>query len=270
MTMLAALKRLRRLVAPGQLALDFAAPPTRAQAAPLPVDPIAEPTRGAPSGTPAPRAGRVTGTAAAEAAALLGRLRALGLRGVARCTLTRNRSTMVSYRGDALRVHRAFATAPEPVLRAVVDFVNGRGVRRRAARRVLAGFDIPRDPAEARPHRRPASHPDDAALVARLRAAHAGLNAERFGGALRPVAIRVSRRMRSRLGHYSPGLRSEPEIAIARRHARRDGFASVLETLVHEMVHQWQHETGRPVAHDPAFRRKCREVGIATHAKRPF
>jgi hypothetical protein len=106
--------------------------------------------------------------------------------------------------------------------------------------------------------------------VARLRAAHAALNDERFAGELGRVTIRVSRRMRSRLGHYSPGPRSAPEIAIARRHARRDGWASVLETLVHEMVHQWQHETGRPVAHDAAFRRKCREVGIAPHAKRPY
>lgn len=262
--MLETLKRLRRLVAPGQLALDFAvvrpaaapSPKHESLAAPHALDPLATPTR--------PASGTV------DAAALLERLRALGLRDISRCTLTRNRSTMVSFRADSLRVHHAFTTAPEVVLRAVVAFVNGRGTRRREARRVLAGFEIPRDSTEGRARRAPASHPDDAALVARLRAAHAQLNAERFASALAPVAIRVSRRMRSRLGHYSPGLRSEPEIAIARRHARRDGFPSVVETLVHEMVHQWQHESGRPIAHDQAFRRKCREVGIAPHAKRPY
>lgn len=200
---------------------------------------------------------------------LLERLRALGLKRITRCTLTRNRATMVSFSGDALRMHRAFADAPVEVLRAVVGFVNGRGAVRREARRVLRTFEVPREPAAERPRRAPTSHPDDARLVEKLRAAHAELNAARFGGTLQSVTIRVSRRMRSRLGHYSPGLRSEPEIAIARGHARRDGFASVVETLVHEMVHQWQHETGRPVAHDPDFRRKCREVGIASHAKRP-
>ncbi len=234
------LERWRRRAPSGQL--ELALPERHAAPAPPPADP---------------------------AAALLDRLRGLGLKRITRCTLTRNRATMVSFSGEALRVHRAFVDAPVDVLRAVVGFVNGRGAVRRDARRVLRTFEVPRDPAAERPRRPPASHPDDARLVEKLRAAHVELNRARFGGALQPVAIRVSRRMRSRLGHYSPGLRSEPEIAIARRHARRDGWASVVETLVHEMVHQWQHETGRPVAHDPEFRRKCRAVGIAAHAKRP-
>ncbi len=200
---------------------------------------------------------------------MLARLQALGLRRIQSCTLTRNRSTVVSFRGDALRVHRALAEAPQEVLQAVVRFVNGRGAVRREARRVLGAFDIPRPAAASVPPRRsPRSHPDDEALATRLRAAHAELNATRFDGALRDVVIRVSRRMRSRLGHYSPAG-GTPEIAIARRHARRDGWASVVDTLVHEMVHQWQHETGKPVAHDRDFRRKCREVGIGGAAKRP-
>ena len=58
------------------------------------------------------------------ASAFLGRLRDLGLCGIRRCTLTANRSTVVSFRGDGLRVHRAFVTAPEDVLQAVVRFVN--------------------------------------------------------------------------------------------------------------------------------------------------
>ncbi|MCC6850093.1 MAG: SprT-like domain-containing protein [Deltaproteobacteria bacterium] len=236
-----ALDRWRRPRAPEQLELALARRP------PIPED-----------GAPRPD----------EAARLLARLRALGLRGIGRCALTRNRSTMASFRGDALRLHRAFATAPEDVLRAVIGFVNGRGTARRAARRALAAFAIPRDPERERARRPAASHPDDAALAARLGAAHTALNGERFAGVLGPVAIRVSRRMRSRLGHYAPGLRSAPEIAIARRHVRRDAWPSVLETLMHEMVHQWQHETGRPVAHDADFRRKCREVGIAPRARR--
>jgi hypothetical protein len=147
-------------------------------------------------------------------------------------------------------VHPRSRRAPTEVLQAIVGFVNGRGVVRRRARRTLAAFAIsqPLGPAPAR--RPPTSHPDDESLAARLRAAHADLNRERFDGALGTVTIRVSRRMRSRLGHYSPGRADAPEIAIGRRHARRDGWASVVDTLVHEMVHQWQHETRRPVAHD--------------------
>jgi hypothetical protein len=236
--MLRTLERLRRLVAPGQLELGLA------------------PRAAAP---------------ASDAEAMLARLRALGLRNIGRCTLTANRSTVVSFQRDALRVHRAFTAAPEPVLRAVVDFVNGRGARRRQARRVLVSFEIPRTAVElaARPRKAPATHPDDERLVARLRSAHADLNRARFEGALGTVPIRVSRRMRSRLGHYSPGGVGGPEIAIARRHARRDGWESVVDTLVHEMVHQWQHENGHPVAHDRTFRQKARAVGISPRAVRP-
>jgi hypothetical protein len=248
--------RLRRAL-PGQLELALPARAKPTAAALQPPD-AAAPLDAAPAAPPA-----------TDAVAFLARLQSLGLRRIARCTLTRNRSTMVSFHGDALRVHRAFVTAPPEVLLAVVRFVNGRGAVRRDARRVLRTFEVPPAPDDAGPRRRAPSHPEDAPHVARLRAAHDDLNRARFGGALGAVAIRVSRRMRSRLGHYSPGLQRAPEIAIARRHLRRDGWASVLETLAHEMVHQWQHETGRPVAHDPAFRRKCREVGIAPHAKRP-
>lgn len=262
--MLRSLERLRRLVAPGQLELALA--PRRTAV-----------VQDVPESSPSVAAPIVAFDAAPSSDAraagdtLLARLRSLGLRGIERCTLTANRSTVVSFRGSALRVHRALITAPLEVLQAVVGFVNGRGAVRRRARRTLVAFEIPRVPGEgtARARRSPSSHPEDEPLAAQLRTAHAALNAERFAGALGSVAIRVSRRMRSRLGHYSPGSRGgAAEIAIGRRHARRDGWTSVVATLVHEMVHQWQHETGRPVAHDRAFRRKCREVGIAPGAKR--
>jgi hypothetical protein len=98
---------------------------------------------------------------------------------------------------------------------------------------------------------------------------HRRLNAERFAGALRPITVRVSRRMKSRLGHYSPAVGAMPaEIAISRRHIRRHGWDDAIETLVHEMVHQWQAETGAPLDHGPGFRRKAVEVGIRPRAKR--
>jgi SprT-like family len=207
---------------------------------------------------------------ALDAGALLVRLRALGLRGITSCTLTANRATVVSFRADRLRVHRAFTEAPEPVLAAIVAFVNGHGLARRRARRTLVAYEIPHaDGPDTRPRRRAATHPDDTALAGRLAAAHADINRERFGDALGAVAIRVSRRLRRRLGHYSAGGRGlAPEIAIARRHVRRDGWASACETLAHEMVHQWQHETGRPLRHDREFRTKCIAIGIPPGAVR--
>jgi hypothetical protein len=42
----------------------------------------------------------------------------------------------------------------------------------------------------------------------------------------------------------------------------------VEHTLLHEMVHQWQAETGIPVDHGPTFRRKARQVGVLPGAKR--
>jgi hypothetical protein len=42
----------------------------------------------------------------------------------------------------------------------------------------------------------------------------------------------------------------------------------VLHTLLHEMVHQWQAETGHAVDHGRSFRAKAREVGIAPGARR--
>jgi hypothetical protein len=42
----------------------------------------------------------------------------------------------------------------------------------------------------------------------------------------------------------------------------------VEETLLHEMVHLWQHANGHPVNHGPAFRAKAREVGAHAAARR--
>jgi hypothetical protein len=114
------------------------------------------------------------------------------------------------------------------------------------------------------------THPADAHFVRDLTRAHRELNAARFGGELSDIPIRVSRKMKSRLGHYT--LRGQEkyrsEIAISRRHIRRHGWDEAIQTLLHEMVHQWQDETGQKVDHGPAFRRKSREVGITPRATR--
>jgi hypothetical protein len=76
--------------------------------------------------------------------------------------------------------------------------------------------------------------------------------------------------MRSRLGELSVDIRTgQPiEIAISRRHIARHQWSEVEQTLLHEMVHQWQAETGLPVDHGPLFREKARQVGVVPGAKR--
>jgi hypothetical protein len=206
-------------------------------------------------------------TAPRNSVELLARLRALGLKRIDRCRLTRNRNVMVSYRGSALRVHEGYLEAPVEVHEAIVTFVEGRTrSERRAARRRIVAFTIEGSPA---PRRRERMHPDDESLAARLTEWHARFNADHFGGRLRPVPVRVSRRMKSRLGHYTAATETGVgEIAISRRHLRRHGWQEALQTLLHEMVHQWQDESGHPLDHGRRFRAKAREVGIAAGATR--
>jgi hypothetical protein len=198
---------------------------------------------------------------------LLDRLRALGLSGIDTCRLTGNRAVLVSFRGSSLRVHEGYLTATEPVLRAVVDFVRARTrTARRDAGNRLAEHPVLHAPRVPAAHR---THADDAGMAARLAEWHAQYNAELFGGELRAVAIHVSRRMRTRLGHYAASLEdADPEIVISRRHIRRHGWEEARHTLLHEMVHQWQDEGGLRIDHGRTFRRKCRELGISPRATR--
>lgn len=202
-----------------------------------------------------------------DADELLARLRALGLTRIARCRLTRNRNVMVSFRGQELRVHQGFLAAPHDVHLAIVAFVEGRtrAERRVAQRRIVTfGVETPRGPS-----RRERTCPDDEPLAARFTEWHHRFNTEFFEGALKPVPVRVSRRMKSRLGHYSAASAAAGgEIAISWRHLRRHGWEEALQTLLHEMVHQWQDETGKPLDHGPGFRAKAHAVGIEAAAKR--
>jgi len=175
---------------------------------------------------------------------------------------------MVSYRGRELRVHEGYLSAPAEVMAAIVTFVSGRtAASRRLARRRILAYPIARASRTRRPD---APHPDDAPLAKRLVEWHRRFNDRHFAGALKPIAVRVSRRMRARLGHYMSAAPSgEPsEIVVSRRHIRRHGWEEALHTLLHEMVHQWQDETGHPIDHGRLFRAKARDVGVAPSARR--
>lgn len=175
---------------------------------------------------------------------------------------------MVSFGGHELRVHEGYLSAPDEVLVAIVRFVEGptRIERLRARRRLL---EYPIEPQAPR-RRRGGTHHEDRRLAERLTEWHGRYNADFFGGELQRLDVRVSRRMRARLGHYTAASQSgdPPEIAISRRHLRRHGWAETLQTLLHEMVHQWQDQRGFEIDHGGTFRAKAREVGISPYARR--
>ncbi len=199
------------------------------------------------------------------------RLRALGLGTMHKVKLTRNRTVVVSHGRGELRIHHSFLTAPEEVWRAVIAFVHARNKDKRSeARQKILAFPI-QLPDDAPVRRRPPDRTDprDEPLVAELIRLHGEFNREQFEGRLALVQIRVSRRMRSRLGHYSKADRFGPaEIAVSRRHIRRDGWDEASHTLLHEMVHQWQDEQGLGLNHGAHFRAKARAIGITPSACR--
>jgi hypothetical protein len=200
------------------------------------------------------------------------RLERLGLTGISRIALHQNRTVMVSIgRGRVLHLHRGYRHAPDRVLRAVVRFVHSRGRAasgRRARRELLAFPAASVVPAPPRPA--PRQPPADLRAVAELRRRHAVLNLRHFGGRLGAIPIRLSGRMRTRLGELvlEDGSRRPGEIVISRRHLRRDGWDEVEHTLLHEMVHQWQAERGLPVDHGVTFRRQALAVGVEPRARR--
>ena len=110
----------------------------------------------------------------------------------------------------------------------------------------------------------------DADLVRRLARSFQALNARHFGGALPLLPIRLSERMRTRLGHIVlERTRGAPvAIVLSRRHVAEHGWRDVEDTLLHEMVHLWQSVNGQKVDHGPRFRAMARQVGVAAAARR--
>jgi hypothetical protein len=145
-----------------------------------------------------------------------------------------------------------------------------RALRRLAEQEFLAFPVQEYAPSPPRAERRVRARPGDVVLLHRLETLHRQLNAQHFGAALAGIPIRLSSRMRTRLGELAMDLRSgRPlEIAISRRHIARHPWSEVEHTLLHEMVHQWQAENGLPVDHLRTFRQKAREVGALAAAKR--
>ena len=210
-----------------------------------------------------------------EETVLARRLELLGLPRAARIRVNDNRTVMVSLsRSGVLSIHRGYALASDRVLKAVVRFLNPRLSRaaRRAAERVILAFPaaehVPGGPGRARSPDRPRA--GDAEKSDRLARLFAEYNRRHFGGLLPSLPMRISGRMRTRLGQLClhHGSREPHEITLSREHIDRHGWAEAAHTLLHEMVHLWQHVNGHGVDHGPAFRRKAMEVGVVAAARR--
>jgi hypothetical protein len=202
------------------------------------------------------------------------RLGLLGLREVAALRTHTNRTVMVSLNDRrVLRLHRGYVFASDRVLAAIVRVLDPRATRteRQRAEQVFLAFPVelyaPRTRDGAGDER---PRPGDLALLHRLRSLHRQLNREHFAATLGEIPIRLSGRMRTRLGEVSVDLRTgKPiEIALSRRHLADHPWSEVEHTMLHEMVHQWQAETGRSIDHGPTFREKAREVGVLPAARR--
>jgi hypothetical protein len=176
-------------------------------------------------------------------------------------------------RNGVLRIHQGYAFASDRVLRAIVRFLNPKVPRvlRRAAEREFLAFPVEAHaPPRPRPCARERARPGDLILLHRLTSLHQQLNARHFDGALGEIPIRLSSRMRTRLGELAVEIRSgKPlEITISRRHLARHPWAEIEHTMLHEMVHQWQAENGLPIDHGRTFRQKARQVGVLPVARR--
>jgi SprT-like family protein len=201
------------------------------------------------------------------------RLQYLGLKDVERIVTHSNSTVMLSLSRRVLRIHRGYGFAPDSVLKAVIRFLNPRVPRllRRHAEREFLDFPVHAYvPAPERAQRRDRPRPGDLRLVHRLEQLHRELNLRHFGGALPAIPIRISNRMKRRLGELAVDGKTgrAAEIALSRRHLTRHPWAEVEHTMLHEMVHQWQAEAGLPVDHGCQFRSKAREVGALPQSKR--
>jgi len=222
------------------------------------------------------RVGRGSGAAGQSVVledSLPARLAALGLREIDGVVTHTNRTVMLSLNRRILRVHRGYSYAPDRVLKAIVRFLNPRVSRalRRVAEREFLQFPVEEHaPPPVGPGRRERPRQGDVLLLHRLETLYHQLNQKHFGGTLGEIPIRLSGRMRRRLGELSVDIRTgRPiELSLSRQHIARHSWVEVEHTLLHEMVHQWQAETGLRIDHGRTFRQKARQVGVLPTAKR--
>lgn len=222
---------------------------------------------------------------------ILALLRDRGADRLRRVALRRNRSTLWSLTqgGRNLNLHRAYGRAPMTVLRAFVVIAGEGWSRRRseryerACRTVAAwpgvGEDIRRIRAAERRRRRTrrqrepgvgpcCATPDQLRYLAQL---YQHLNATRFDNRLpSSVPLRLSRRMRSRLGQMVPGSvggrRVVVEIALNLDLMLEGNGRERVQTLLHEMAHAADYLWNGASGHGETWRDWARRVGCDPRA----
>jgi hypothetical protein len=217
-------------------------------------------------------------------------LRQKGAHRLRRVVLRANRSTIWSLTqgGRVLNLHVAYRRAPATVLRDFVPIALEGPTRRRSdayrkacravaewpglaeeMRRIRAVHNRHRAPVRRGPGVGPCcATPAQRAYLRRL---YRYLNETRFGGRLpASVPLRLSRRMRTRLGQMVPGLvdgrRAVLEIALNVDLMLEGNGRERLDTLLHEMAHAADYLLHGSTGHGESWRRWARHVGCDDRA----
>lgn len=108
-------------------------------------------------------------------------------------------------------------------------------------------------------------------LYGTLQQAADHFNAQLFSGALNPCLITVQRERGSCMGFFSANRWAAPdgttvhELAVNPAFFAKVTLLEVLQTLAHEMTHQWQHEHGQPSRsgyHNSEWADKMEAIGL--------
>ena len=210
-------------------------------------------------------------------------LRYRGATRLSRVAFRRNRSTVWSLTqgGTVLNVHAAYGAATPSLLDAFATLAREGGIdsarSRRAARAVSEWPVLATAIREARETHRArdagASRRDATHCCATteqrpyLLALYRYFNETRFGGALpSDVPVRLSRRMKSALGHMLPGEDTERdryvvEIAMNVDLMMEGNGAERIDTLLHEMAHVADYLSSGHRGHGRSWRAWARRVG---------
>lgn len=101
------------------------------------------------------------------------------------------------------------------------------------------------------------------------------LNARHFDAMLDLPVCRWNSRLRSSAGRFIPGRRRYwqtfmPVIEIASYlREEADSERLIVDTMLHEMIHYWLWQRGRPYGHTPEFIRKMKELGVSRYNSVP-
>lgn len=210
-------------------------------------------------------------------------LRRRGAKRVSRVRFRTNRNTVwsLTQRGTVLNVHSAYRLAPPSLLDAFATLAIEGGVRSAASKRAarLVGdwpeVAIAIEEARARHLARTREDPNFGRTHcsatdeqrAYLRTLYRYFNQTRFESGLpADVPVRLSRRMKSALGHMVPGERPDGsryviEIALNIDLMLAGNGAERIDTLLHEMAHIADYLESGSLGHGKSWRSWAHRVG---------